>query len=92
MPNETGPHQNTSKTNISNRDRNVGEALEKPKLIISSADLSDEPSLEVDGSHFSRKILPLGFKYLPYLVIRPVSAWDEMESSKLPHLNYQLYS
>ena len=55
--------------------------------IIHDADLSSDPNSILDWKYFSRNFVPSGQKSIPYMLIQPVSIWDEMDTSKLAYLN-----
>ena len=55
--------------------------------IIHGADLSSDPTSVLDWKCFSRNFVSNGQKSIPYMLIQPVSIWDEMDTSKLAYLN-----
>ena len=82
MSNEVDSNQNSS--NIIKKDiaGNVEKIPMKLESTFSIANLSDD-------SYLSWNNLPTGFKSKPYLLIQPVSIWDEINAGKLSYLKHR---
>ena len=68
---------------------NVDKTPKKPETTFSTANSSDDSLVQGDMSYFSWNQLPSGFKDKPYLLIQPVSIWDEINAGKLAYLMHK---
>ena len=89
MSYETNLYLNNSNAIKNDRAANVDKIPMKPETAFSTANVSDDSLVKVDGSYLSLNNLPTGFKSKPYLLIQPVSIWDEINDGKLSYLKHK---
>ena len=89
MSNGMDSYENSSNAIKEDTARNVDEIPKKPETTFSTANLSNDSLVKADRSYFSWNNLPSGFKSKPYLLIQPVSIWDEMNTGKLSYRKHR---
>ena len=89
MSNETDSYQNSSNNIENNRARNPDKTSKAHETVFSTVNLSDDSFVKDDGPYLSLNNLPSGFKSKPYLLIQPVSIWDEINNGKLSYLKHE---